>query len=124
MTADLITRLEEAESGSRELDAEVCLLLDYGRRPHDTHWSWSIPDGFVESSYPRPLTTSIDAAVALIREKLPGSEWSLQCFINGKVQASIWLDEHCEVCSEEVSTAPVALVIALLRALGGPGHGS
>jgi len=77
---DLVERLEKAEGGSRELDAEIALLegwtlqkmkgdrQPYWRKPGVTHWFSREHDG------PPMYTTSIDAAVALAERLLP--RWS------------------------------------------------
>lgn len=72
---DLITRLEQAEGGSRELDAALWGLVDprpleqagegpaiYKRDPVDT----------IAFDAPPPFTSSVDSALALIGERLPG----------------------------------------------------
>ncbi|WCD56275.1 hypothetical protein [Caulobacter phage RLK] len=85
MTADLIARLEAAESGSRELDVAIAqaiakpttflnyMTFDEAVRdfPHDLvniANNWPIPH----------FSASIDASVALIGEKLPGWFFGLQ----------------------------------------------
>ena len=63
MTADLIERLEKAESGSRGLDAEIWYALIEKWGGH--------PDRDMIGRWPA-YTTSLDVIVALIGEKLPG----------------------------------------------------
>lgn len=137
MTAELIARLEAAEAGSRELDAEIYQALRYQRgqelgltREHIGVWR-HLGGGIVESQGSRdlamPVTTSLDAIVALIEEKLPG--WSIASI--GMADDKTW---HCELrrgfttsydavatssyrTGCRPATAPLACTIALLRAL-------
>ena len=82
MTTPLITRLEEAAEGSRELDAHVevavrAILAERSglAREHWANWTVS-PDFYVEDPHtayrPEPVTTSLDAALALAERVLPG----------------------------------------------------
>lgn len=69
MTSDLITRLEQAEAGSRELDLEIWgnhVAVPRSPRP----WELNVT--------PPAYTTSLDAVTALIGEKLPGYYFGLQ----------------------------------------------
>jgi hypothetical protein len=74
---DLIKRLEEAEAGSRELDLRVFERFDLvdGERwtEADLDYALTDPDKTIN---PPPLTTSLDAALALAERVLPGWGWS------------------------------------------------
>lgn len=95
---DLVGRLEQAASGSRELDAEIARLFggQVVRRFGDFDWREN-GTGFWQKL--PPVTTSIDAAVALAERVLPGWESS---FAQRRPR-------HLETCSEwwHVSLFPV-----------------
>lgn len=133
----LIKRLQEAEAGSEQLDAAICIALQYGGANSDgaqnvrTDPDWSGDLLFEVNSddccNPIPkLTTSLDAIVALIGEKLPG--WSAVI----RIERAPYL-ETCELCAPDdpkaslmdkwpvrmsggAKTAPLACCIALLSA--------
>lgn len=86
---DLIKRLQEAEAGSRYLDWEIWSTIIQPWMEGST-WSasdatgepeciiWSLPHSQKWFNDHMPfMTTSIDAIVALIGEKLPGWRWSV-----------------------------------------------
>ena len=75
--SDLITRLEEAAEGSRELDAEIsqALMFPTMLRWGDHHWRRGHVGGW--TTLPS-FTTSLDAALALAERVLPGSMWGFQ----------------------------------------------
>lgn len=84
----LIKRLQAAEAGSEQLDAAICIALQYGGANSDgaqnvrTDADWSgdllFEIGSDDCCNPIPkLTTSLDAIVALIGEKLPNHDWSI-----------------------------------------------
>lgn len=132
--AELIARLEAAEMGSRELDALVHVAVaddpnTYVVEPHPdsmfSHQPGWYRTGNDLSVLADPVTTSLDAALALAERVLPsaylgiqqnrgveaGCSWSafLECY-DKQVEAmeSIETDAH---------TAPLALCIAILKAL-------
>lgn len=100
--SDLIKRLQEAESGSRELDVAVM-------RESGLSMSMMARDC---PSY----TTSLDSIVALIGEKLPGQFWAVSEHPDGFV-ATIGGPFVSETRAVTFGTAPLALGIALLTAL-------
>lgn len=124
---DLIEKLERAESGSQELDADIYQALRYARglelglpREHIAVWT-HVGGGIVESHGSRavvpPWTTSLDAVVALAQERSP---------LRGPINLTIAGSGFCaiepvEPCADPVlafgNTPPLALCIALLRAL-------
>lgn len=79
--SDLIERLEKAEAGSRELDALVWCATVPGGATYDTgrsrvtypDKSWAIITSF------SPVTTSLDAALALAERVMPDHNWSVGC---------------------------------------------
>jgi len=132
--ADLIKRLQEAESGSRELDAAMAVALDiradwavdYGEiyvHPKANPGDVSInttrgKPSLGHPTYPAPYpTTSLDSIVALIGEKLPGFFWSVHERPDGYAASLDPMDRKRVVRVAAFSTAPIALCIALLTAL-------
>jgi hypothetical protein len=122
MTTPLITRLEEAAEGSRELDAAIWYAVhepdvDYpGIRTEQTEQGprevltcelgskWADDVGHV--------TTSLDAALALAERVLPG--WD---FIVGRTNGGLTI--HAQVGPGEMqfgNTPALALCAAILRA--------
>lgn len=138
--SELIGRLEAASEGSRELDGEVLWLVD---RPRALRAYWNaafgMPKELPEDFRPSGLglqgiiaaaptfTTSLDAIVALIERKLPGEAgWAWGTSDNPMIverfNAEAWVrcyDARRDNTRWEArsSTAPLALCIALLRAL-------
>ena len=115
---DLIAKLEAASEGSSVLDGQIMLAMGEGFTwPENTH-----------------VTTSIDAAGALIEKMLPS--WSIQIMIERRSKEPPWFCVHMQD-SEYISlywhegdadgnaysqaysraTPSIALCIALLRAL-------
>lgn len=78
MTADLIARLESAGAGSRELSTEVFRALEPWSNPERFYCACTgacLPDSpyYLGGCSAKPrLTTSLDAIVEVIGEKLPG----------------------------------------------------
>lgn len=132
MTADLsafIARLEAAEAGSRELDAHVEVAVRAIEAAKTglarEHWAkWIVSrDFWVEDEHtayqPAPVTTSLDAALALAERVLPGWRvglnsdhdrgplWSAQVKRRGETWRPI---------GELAPTPALALCIATLRA--------
>lgn len=129
MTADLsalIARLEAAEVGSRELDAHVEVAVrgfeaaKTGLSPE--HWAkWIVSrDFWVEDEHtayqPTPVTTSLDAALALAERLIEHRLWNLWKSGSGYV-ASFEGDIY-----SRSSTPALALVSAILRAKQGEGE--
>jgi hypothetical protein len=120
---DLLSKLRSAEAGSRELDAEIALVLGWQYRTP----VWVSPTGATFFSLPRTTewTTSIDAIVALIEEKLPGrGHGYLPGFFGPGTWAGIIADTTGVVdlktaVIERGGTPAIAICLALLTALGG-----
>lgn len=118
MTSDLITRLEQAEAGSFDLDMAVADAA----KATDRSWSsW-------------PYTTSLDAIVALLGEKLPGWNVTIRIPSNPKHRHvceigapdnpdAIITDPWPFRTSAGGSNAPLACAAALLRAIKEGEHG-
>lgn len=134
----LIERLEKAEAGSRVIDADMALAIDpkfagWIKHPNlkddSPAWmqgelwpsreefdDWLIRDGKPCSDYAPLYTTSLDAILALIGEKVGGG-YRVDAS-GGSVDAWIWRKGTSRGgIYGEAWTAPLALCIALLRAL-------
>jgi len=146
---DLITKLEEAGEGSRELDALVTVALKLDCKPNlpddlqylkairrDDYCApgtyWFLQRSGVSLRTSEPVTTSLDAALALASRVLPGWFPSVEprFFIDGKVVRwkatlirPLW-DQYNPVTDEwfdhienrTASTPALALCAAILRA--------
>lgn len=132
MTADLsvlIARLEAAETGSDELSAHVmqALVVPNGRVEQsrfngvwciyigDRLWQergWWRPDGW-------PVSTSLDAALALAERVLPG--WQIGMWTTKQNAVGSVLREDGGAFDATSSTPALALCIAVLRAKQGEG---
>jgi hypothetical protein len=129
---DLIKRLESAEQGSQELDAEVEVVIRWeenaraGVDPeHQTPWR-ALPDGGVTSGrvafLSPPHTTDPSAAVALVERVLPEARFLLQSYTEAKgrwyaeITTPEWARDLVGIASG-ARTASLAIVIALLKAL-------
>lgn len=68
MTAGLIARLEAAQAGNRELDAEIAKAI--GLDVDEDGWvvTVSVVQDFPAVTFVEPYTTSLDAAISLIPE--------------------------------------------------------
>ncbi len=123
---DLIKRLQETDGADQELDVLIyCAVLpDYkpaaaGNITFDSREMWW--RGF--KPYP-PLTASLDATLALVEEKLPGSARSLEEYWRhgdvsqgiGGWEAYIFPPSGQSGDCSHLSPA-IALLIALLRTL-------
>jgi hypothetical protein len=123
MLADLIKRVEEGEGADRELDRDIWCALGWtwerrewlycpdGRRRDPT----SVIDWLI---YQMGLTASLDAVVALVEDKLPGTEWEarrLRLFSVGRV----WDRGYHDISSvaAEASSPARALLAAALKAI-------
>jgi hypothetical protein len=115
---DLIARLEAATEGSRELDAYVARAVGI----NVTYSNEITPEPCGDDDCYLPnYTTSIDAALALIERKLPGSYIDLsgpRKYLHIPTPApNHWRAEIRAQSFGWGATAPLALVLAILRAL-------
>ena len=112
----LIASLREAGEGSRELDEAVWRAANPGSTLFRVH-----------GSSVRPFTTSLDAILGLIREKLPDEQavWQVGTDFGGWVGAHICCHTvgmgRPKNYNAQAATPALALCIALLLALE-PGH--
>lgn len=126
--APLISRLESAETGSRELSDEVLLAL--GFKIDAAGW-WLRPndlDEFLRSDQRPDPTRSFDDAVGLVPEGWaidnaqiwPGEPTRLRLvetvWKRCEGQEGWWRDSHCGSWTAQAATFPLALSAALLRA--------
>lgn len=118
---DLLTALQSAERGSRELDTRVVAwaegVID-GEPWSDADLAYALTDPD-RTCNPDHATTSIDAAKALIDREMPGATVSIEIKAERTVVAlhpqpigkgGSWQK------SVSAPTPPLALVIALVRA--------
>ena len=121
----LISRLEAAEVGSRDLDVLVAMTLEPETAQPSGGWLWYTTTGYVESINPRPSTTSLDAALALAERVLPDWKWELSWGSDdawASCAPEFWRPHHGQDASDaggfEVTakTRPLAICIATLRA--------
>ncbi len=135
---ELIARLEAATGPDRELDGELALSagwtfqkmardrVAYWRRPGETEY-------YMRGTLP-PYTASLDSALALVEAKLPGWWWEVSHGVlsasgHGPFWASLYFgnrglwDEDGEPTTIPGPTPPLALLLALCRALQAQAEG-
>lgn len=126
----LIAKVEALTGPSREVDARVCIAIQYGgvnsegatnvRTDEDWDGDLLFEIGAVECCNPiPPLSASIDAVVALIERELPGAEFDLTN-LYGVASATLPLnggDQSYETGRNECGILACALLAAFLRAL-------
>jgi hypothetical protein len=123
--ADLAERVKAATEGSRELAADICEALGFKVRRHSTTrfgrraaaWAYLAPDRRWHAV--EPILSSIDAALDLVEQRFP--------LLGGHfLELSIGQATHAELHSQTVfdplgvadaPTPPLAIILALLRAL-------
>lgn len=119
MTAELAKLLEEAAEGSRLLDGRLYLAL--GREVTELIDGTFVGAATVNGWLPiHNVTTSIDAAVALVRENLPGHALAVGDMAfdpPGTPWATIWTPQGEPKFNGRAKTPALALCAALLRAL-------
>ena len=138
--AELLERLEKAEGPDRELDAEIDATLRVGKPNHQA-WvkenfpTWRArPDGLCECVHQDgsggvnwqsdPFTASVDAALALVEQKLPGADWyrSIPNEPGDSIEISVWWrpqpkEDWLWGEAQDNGDTAIAILIALLRAL-------
>lgn len=137
--SEIIEALEKAPHGSRELDWRVAEYLeqipahriipvgwDYGwyRGSETVYALWKATDSegrSVELWQAPEITTSVDAALKLIELVLPDANcWGIdkdERGIQAHVQRNGVKSGHWAQFSEHRSSAPIALVLAIVKAL-------
>ena len=128
----LIASLREAGEGSRELDRKIYRALGHTLEDRG-YWSrtiggdrvWTERWTLIPYDLPKPLTSSLDAILGLIREKLPRAHWGVGTAgdrSDERYTAEMWTSAHAEsVIVYDARTPALALAQALLLALE-PGH--
>jgi hypothetical protein len=123
----LLERVEKATGPDSALDVAIaCTLLDARQ-----HKAWNaanglrprgappLPDDVFWLRHARHYTSSLDAALALVEEKLPGCQWTVEtdaCWLRVLTQDDVDEFQGSYNCRGGTCTA-LAVVLALLRAL-------
>jgi len=108
----LIERVEKATGPSFELDVRIgCWRINFPV-PTGEHVHWGM---LCQSVGAQPVTSSLDAALALVEEKLPGWTWTRA--IDGQI--ALWRPAVAspEARQPKLATEALTLIGALLRAL-------
>lgn len=134
----LIAALEEATGADREIDARIwCAFAGVRYRDHHELYGGSRCTQVVYTEPPRrtecvtrdkgahrhaePYTASLDAALALVGEKLPGHHAGVMVedrHGDGSMTWGAWVDNRCPDTEIQFAKQPaIALLIALLRTL-------
>lgn len=126
--AELARRVEEADGPDPKLDAEIMALFyrrgwakigvydsAKGRQIKSRVWKDRDSGAWV-STHPKQFTASLDAAHALVSEKLPGWAWSVGNLTAG-AQAYLMPRPGAEMIAGRATTPALALTAALLKAL-------
>jgi len=101
----LIERAEKATGPDRELDLAICSALGCDMTGYED------AIGLGSETY----TSSLDAALALVEEKLPDCDWECTTARHRKgFMATVW---YADVFRADATTPALAIVLALLRAL-------
>lgn len=126
---ELLERVEKATGADRELDSAIFSALVDPRR-ENAYWIWqgSRPQGsperapadYWDTRHTPTITSSIDAALALMERMLPGAFWLIgkgKTTALEKMFACQLMFGTDEIIGEgEAETAPLAILAALLRA--------
>lgn len=112
---DLHQRLSDATEGTRELDALVWCALTPGAKMTDTSWAGVVmADG--SKCFAEPVTTSLDAALALASRVLP----RCRCMVERDFDDAGWAmvqraPEYAKIMTNG-NTPALALCLAILSA--------
>ncbi len=123
---DLITRLESASEGSRELSDEVLAAVGWKKNVQGVRWGRDADGLSVHHSHLPSPTESVDAALSLMPDFKGHSGWRVSNWHEGKAGGGAWIDwsndpvmsfsEHH--VDAHAATPELALCIAALRARG------
>lgn len=119
---DLITWMEAESGPSREMDFAIHALFFPGVKSIITY-DPDLPHGFGKDPLsqaldPRPAyTASIDAALALVERVQPGCDWGIDKTDEGDPEE--WFDAVVGEGFSQHRTAPLAILLALLRSIEG-----
>ena len=117
--AELIARLEAATGGDTGLDCDIVIACGLWRPPTNSERNPARVDGWRRGELNHycphtPLTASVDAALALVEQVLPGWNWSV-----GRDGTSPWarIDYDGTAGRYSGATPAIALCIAALTAI-------
>ena len=123
---DLLSKLEAAEIGDRNLDREVFTALGFRERMDSCpYWVLDSAPNTIVPADREALTTSIDSAVALFKRVRPDWFWSMHENVNGKGHAATifalneppWTGSCYEHMAQvNANTAALAMCAAVLHA--------
>ena len=118
--SELEKRLEQATEGSGDLDQTVFRACGFKVYPFD-------PPGRDTMAGVAPVTSSLSDAVALIEKRMPTSDLDIDSTImeagNRRWRVTLWSDNNRRMRDENIAdadTGPLALCLALIRALRHP----
>lgn len=118
--SSLIERLEKASSATSDpaLASDIWLWSN-GLRNIGGYYAEELATGkHVRVDYNFPgILGSIDAALALVERKLPGSGWERIIQPDNTVVVHVWSEDAPGRAFETPAGTPVAIILALLRAL-------
>lgn len=121
--AALLARVEKADGPSPLLDCDIGIALGewspprgFQRERDDYPWRWSKKQHNAYQPH-NPLSSSLDAALALVERVLPG--WLPRV---AKLSGGLWFADLVPIaadaeCRSEAKTPALALLAALLKAL-------
>lgn len=118
----LLTKLQEAKEGSRELDAALHEAITTFR-PKRAGPGWRNENDFVIPVFPGfailpAYTTSLDAALALVGERLPGWRWAISEGARASLQKGPpALSRGSIPITAKHKSPAIAICIALIKAL-------
>lgn len=118
----LAGRVEAAQGPNFELERDIHealygdTLRKFGYRRDGAGWLTAAPPfaGAERLSPPPAYTASVDAALALVAEKLPGHDWGID---NRGTHAFIQEPDRSHAWHGNAATPALALLAAMLRAL-------
>lgn len=116
-TTELVKRLEAGETG-REIDIAICRVLR-GALVRGDAGQWEFVPVASHGSVAQ-LSTSLDAALALVEMVRPGCDWSV-AKVGPNHRANLWMPSALRLMPSPHCTAPTpaaALLAALLKAEG------
>jgi hypothetical protein len=123
---ELVERVTSAEEGSRDLDLAMWNLVSREEQPwRFTRFGSITCDRYGPNALGNPVvslnefTTSLEYAIELLEFAMPGASWGIRTAMEGGFAADVPFvklkDMHpTRVCHR---TAPLAICLALLRAL-------
>lgn len=113
--SELIEALEKAEGPSRDIDADIAIAT--GKVASRDYWSID----YLKAGLVPEYTASVDAALALVERVLPDANcWGVDKDERGfqaYVQRNGVKSGHWAQFSEHGTSAPIALVLATLKAI-------